>query len=72
MSSSAVVPLFPVVGWSWSGRVAVEEEDGKASEDVGEMSVGKELPDSVDSCDTGSDLENIQEINKRLLTFHTV
>lgn len=56
--ASAVVPLFPAIGWSGAGGVAVDKEEEDASKDVVVVPVGEELGNAVEGNDPANGLEN--------------
>ena len=72
IASSAVVPLFPVVGESGCGRVVAEEEGDDGAKGGLVLALGEELGDAFEGDDPSESLDNDPEIRQRRRTFHIV
>lgn len=72
MTVSAVVPLPPIVGESWFGGVAAEEESDEGAKDGLVVALGEELSDAFEGHDPADGLHNKPEIRQRRRTFHIV
>lgn len=70
--SSAVVPLFPVVGRPGLGGVVVEDEEEELAEETVVVAERVVLEHALEHDDPADGFENNPEISERLRTFHIV